>query len=568
MVKSLMLKRSGAIVLSSLLALSCKGSLGDPDGDGPGGDDGCDNCTPSGLQVAESTRFPRLSHGQWENTVRDLFGLPTPTGFSSGFSPDALGGKKFDNNTDTMSVNSTLWADYQRAAEDVAALVTGDPALLANIAPATLPTDPVARRDAFLESFLARAFRRPAPDAEVARFAAVFDEGATHYPDTDPFTSGVRLTIEAVLQAPFFLYRPELGASDEDLVPLDDWEMASKLSYTLWGTMPDQALFEAAGRGDLTKTDSLAEQVDRMLADPRASETFRHFFDQVGHGDEYPMLDKSDSLYPDVLPETGAELREELARFVSHVIDSDGGFSELVTSRTTFVTPSIARIYGIDPATLTFDEDGFAEVELDPTKRAGLLTLAGFLAWRGTPAQPDTILRGVYLSEYVVCASVGDPPDEAIGQTLGEGMTNRERVENLTGPGTCGASCHGTVINPLGYAYEHYGAAGEWRDVDNGFPIDSSASFTFDGEAKSYTNAVELAGLIAESKSAHKCFAKSWIEFTMGRDLVSEDDGLTELLGEESHAGASVREMLRALLVSDAFRYRLARSGAEGEVNP
>jgi hypothetical protein len=174
----------------------------------------------------------------------------------------------------------------------------------------------------------------------------------------------------------------------------------------------------------------------------------------------------------------------------------------------------------------------------------------------------------VYLSEYIVCASVGDPPDEAIGQTLGEGMTNRERVENLTGPGTCGASCHGTVINPLGYAFEHYGAAGEWRDVDNGFPIDSSASFSFDGETKSYTNAVELSDFVAASKSAHKCFAKSWIEFTMGRDLVSEDVGLTELIGDESHAGASVREMLRALLVSDAFRYRLARSAAEGEVNP
>jgi hypothetical protein len=565
-----MLKRSGAVlVLSSFMALSCKGSIGDPDG-GPGGDDddGCDNCTPSGLQVADSTRFPRLSHGQWENTVRDLFMLPSPTGFSAGFSPDALGGKKFDNNTDTMSVNSTLWADYQRAAEDVAALVTGDPVLLANIAPATLPTEPTARRDAFVEGFLTRAFRRPATPAEITRFASVFDEGPSHYPDSDAFTSGVRLTIEAVLQAPFFLYRPELGASDEDLVPLDDWEMASKLSYTLWDTMPDDVLFEAVQRGDLTKSDTLAVEVDRMLLDPRASETFLHFFDQLGNGNEYPMLDKSDTLYPDFLPETGAELREELARYVTRVIDSEGGFHELITSRTTFVTPSIARIYGVDPATLTFGEDGFAEIELDPTKRAGLLTLAGFLAWRGTPAQPDTILRGVFLSEYIVCASVGDPPDEAIGATLGEGMTNRERVEKLTGEGTCGASCHATVLNPLGYAFEHYGAAGEWREMDNGFPIDSSSSFTFDGETKSYANAVELAGLIAESKTAHKCFAKSWIEFTMGRDLVAEDVGLTEMIGDESHAGASVREMLRALLVSDAFRYRLARGADEGEVKP
>ncbi len=229
---------------------------------------------------------------------------------------------------------------------------------------------------------------------------------------------------------------------------------------------------------------------------------------------------------------------------------------------------SLAELYGIDPSTLTFDENGYAQVSLDPAQRAGLLTRSGFLAWRGTPAQPDTILRGVFVAKHVLCASLGDPPDEAAGATFGDQATNRERVEALTGPGTCGASCHGTVINPLGYAFENYGAAGEWRELENSLPINASASYSFGAEPQAYDNAVELSELIASSASAHRCFASSWIEFTLARDIAPEDEGLAEIVGDDSLAGASVRDMLRGLLSSDAFRYRRTDAPASEEVQP
>lgn len=563
--------RCRTLVACSLLALvSCQGTLGEPSGSGGDDDDGdgCVGCTPSGIQVAPSTRVPRLSHQQWENTVQSLFYLDAPTGFAAGFAADPLGGKTFDNNAEALEIGTALWSDYQRAAEDVATLVVGDPALLAKIAPATLPTEPAARRDAFLAAFGARAYRRALDADDTARLTGIFDLGATHYPEMDAFTAGVRLTIEAVLQSPFFLYRPELGSSEEDLVALSDFEMASRLSYALWNTMPDDLLFEAAARGDLTETDTLETEIDRLLQDPRSRETFARFFDQVSHGAEYEQLDKSDTLYPSFDANTGVEMRGELSRFVTHVVESEGSLSDLLLDRTTFVTPALAEIYGIDPGTLTFGEDGYAEVTLDTAQRAGLLTRSGFLAWRGTPAQPDTILRGVFVAKHVLCASLGDPPDEAAGATFGDQVTNRQRVEALTGEGTCGASCHGQVINPLGFAFEHYGAAGEWRDLDSGQPIDASASFTFNGQATSYQNAVELSELIASSQSAHQCFAGAWIEFTMARDLTPEDADLAELVGGDSLAGASVRDMLRGLLSSDAFRYRRTEAAASEEVQP
>ena len=567
-----MLIRGGAIaLLASLIAVSaCKGSIGDPTGGGAGSSDdgdGCVGCTPEGLEIAQSSRFPRLSHSQWENTVQDLFKLPAASGQSAGFAPDPLSGKLFDNNVVTLEVNSALWADYQRAAEEIATQVTGDDALLSNIVPAALPTEPLEKRDAFLQSFVKRAYRRPVAEAELTRIATVFDQGATHYPAMDPFTAGVRMTIEAVLQSPHFLYRAELATSEQDLVALTDYELASRLSYALWNSMPDDELFAAADRGDLSSADTLGVEIDRLLADERTSQTFRRFFDQLGHGEEYEQLDKSDSLYPTFSTETALGLREELGKFVSHVVDGGGGLSELLLDRTTFVTANTAEIYGIDPSTLSFDASGFAQVELDSSQRAGLLTRAGFLAWRGTSAQPDTILRGVYVAKSVICTPLGDPPDEAAGAMFGDEVTNRQRVEALTGPGTCGASCHGQVINPLGFAFEHYGAAGEWRDMDSGQSIDSTATFNLDGVDASYANAVELSALIAKSPSAHQCFANAWIEFALGRDLVVEDIGFSELVADESVAGAPIRDVLRALLLSDVFRYR--RTDPEiGQVGP
>lgn len=556
----------GALAAGALGA-GCTGDIGDPaDGSTDDGND-CVGCTPDGIQVVESTAFPRMSHRQWENTVQDLFGLPAPTGLSATFAPDPLGGKAFDNNNASLEVTPSLWGDYQEAAEEVAETVTSDPALLAKVVPADLPSDSAQAARAFIEAFGKRAYRRPLTTAEVDELAALFDLGPTHYPDLDPFTAGVRLTLEGILQSPFFVYRPEIDGQVEgnQLVALDDWEMASRLSYTLWNTMPDDELFTAAENGELTSDEGLQTQIDRLLASDRARDMVKSFYDQLGYAQQYEHLSKSPTLYPDFDEAVGADMREELQRFVDDVImNENGGVAELLTSRTTFVTESLAEIYGIDPSSLTFDADGFAKVELDPKQRSGLLTRAGFLAWRGTSSQPDTILRGVYINRRIICQELGDPPDAAMGAMLGDEETNRERVEALTGAGTCGSTCHGTFIDPIGYAFEGYGAIGEWRDQDNGHPVDATSTFPFREGAQSYDGAVQLSEILAQSPQVHECMSRYWIEYVLARDVVDADGSLIDQLAEESEGGASVKEVLSHLLSSAAFRYRLAAT----EVQP
>jgi hypothetical protein len=437
----------------------------------------------------------------------------------------------------------------------VAALVTGDAGLMAKLPGAGDATE-------FVEDFGARVFRRPLTEDEVAEKKALFDKGAELYPDLDAFTAGVRLSIEGFLQSPHFVYRAELATTDagDGLVELSSYEVASRISYALWNTMPDTTLFEAAASGDLDTQAGLEEQVDRLLDSDRAKETMRVFFDELYEAEQYENLSKAPTKYPDWDPALGAQMRMELSKFVSHVVfDLKGGAREVLTSTTTFVTPELAAIYGIPEGELgTPDADGFSQVELDPTERAGLLTRLGFLAWKGTETQPDSILRGVFMTRKIICQHLGDPPDEAMGAELGDEKTNRQKVEALTGEGTCGASCHGTFINPAGFALEHYGAIGEWRAEDNGEAIDSSASFPFEGGDKSYADAVEWSNVLADSPQVHRCYSGFWVEYLMGRSKDEKrDDVLIEKLAEVSKDGSTL-DVVRALLISDAIRFRLA----------
>jgi hypothetical protein len=553
-----------ALCLAAMASFAaCTGQIGgDDDGASTlgGGDDECVGCTESGLQVAPQTRFPRLSHRQWELTVADLFGLDEPTGLSATFAQD-LQTTTFDNNFEKLSVPPALWQSYQTAAEDLALLVTADPTLLSRITPADLPVAEPDRGRTFVERFGERAYRRPLSNDEIDTLLAAYAQGPTAYPGDEPFAASVRVTIEAALQSPLFLYRGELGteADGRGLIALSDWEVASRLSYALWDTMPDDALFDAARSGALATPEGLRAEVERLVDSPRAHETRVRFVDQLLKGDQAEHIEKSLELFPFFDAELGVELRLELARFAEHVLlEEDGGIAELLTSRTAFVTPRTAQVYGLDPATLpAADERGFSRVELDPAERSGVLTRGAFLAWKGTATEPDTILRGVFINRRILCQDLGDPPDEAIGAELPEGGTGRERVEALTGDGTCGQGCHSSFINPIGYAFEHYDAIGGYRTTDAGKPVDAASSFPFLEGERSFADAIELSDVLAESLQVHRCYAGFWVEHALGRARTEADEALVEQVAERSLAGASTRDLFVDILSSDVLRYRL-----------
>jgi len=528
--------------------LGCVGNLGDAADNGP--------ATHAGVAVV-TNRFPRLTHEQWELTVMDLFGLDAPTGLSASFSSDPLGGKVFDNDQSALQITPSLWRDYQSAAETVAADLTSVRRRHVWGAPGESPR-------AFIAYYGKRAFRRPLTDDEINARLSLFASGAATHPELDPFAAGVRVCIAELLQSPYFLYRPELDLEPSltNLQPLNDWEIASRLSYAIWNSMPDGELFRAAEAGELSTPTGFHRQVERMLDAPRARASAHRFFDQLYQGNQYESLDKSPA---NTLFTPGAgighQMRLELGKFTDNVYANGGGLRELLTSTTTFVTPKLAELYGVmqerdKPSVLgRADSDGFSRLELDPTRRAGLLTLSGFLAWKGLDVEPNTIQRGVFINRRITCTSLPPPPPAAAGATFGDQPTDRERVNALTGPGTCGAGCHATTINPAGYAFEHYGAMGDFRTNDEGYPIDAAASYPFEDGAIQYDGAVEFSQALVKKLKVHACFTGYVVEYITGRGPVAGDIALANELANQSLAGASARDLFAATVESDAFRY-------------
>lgn len=512
---------------------------------------------PAPVPVVERAtgQFPRLSHAEWELTVVDLLHLDAPTGLSASFTPDPLGGKAFDNHRSVLLVSPGQFLEYQSAAEAVADQVTRDPTLLSRIVPADSFPDADVKARAFLAVFGLHAFRRPLTADELRARLALFAEGALLYPSLDPFVAGVRLSVAAFLQSPHFLYRTELkqDPAAEPALPLDDFQFASRLSYAVWNSMPDEELFRAASAGELTTPAGLHAQASRLLQSPRAVAAARRFFDQLYDGDQYQTLS---TLHFGFADEVEIDLRTELGKFTADVFEQGGGVRELLTSTTTFLSPRIAPMYAFPPEGLTDpDAEGFSRVQLEPSERSGLLTRIGFLAWKGRSSAPNTIQRGAFIARRIICQPLPEPPPAARTATFGSQPTNRARVEALTGPGTCGGGCHGAYLNPAGFAFERYDAIGEYRNFDNDVPIDSSATFPFAEGKVAFTDAISFSAALAGSSQVHACFSGYLFEYLVGRERTPADDPLVAQLAQRSLSGASMRELMAQVIESDALRY-------------
>ncbi len=558
------------VVASVLAAPGCYTGVGDSAGGADGGADAGEGGTagtagdaddagegPSGDELpAPTTRLYRLTHPQWENTVQDLFYLPEPTGLSADFRTDpSIGGFIFDNNAATLEVDQALWQSYQRAAVQVAEQVTTDPALLAAILPPDAG-DAAARAQTLVQELGLRAYRRPLTDAEVDELVALFDAAPPLYDGVDPFTAGVRLLIETILQSPHFLYRVELSnTADGDVIPLGDFEIASRLSYFLWNSMPDDELLDAAADASLTDSDVLGEQTLRLLDDVRARAVVEHFHDQVFEVERFGNADPSPAFYPDAPANLGELATEEYKRYIEDVVFvRDGGIADMLTSNETFVNADVARIYGL-PGTYGAE---FEKATLDPTQRAGILTQLGFLVANATTANPDPIHRGVFVAKRLACMNIAAPPNGVPPLPPSEGRSNRQTVQDHTEqPGSSCVGCHLNIINPFGFPFENYDSVGAWRTEDGTFTVDPAATVLLDEESVPVANAVELAAALAASPSVHSCYMKHWVEFAFGRPSGDEDEAFASRVGEASQAGGMpVRELLVEIVKSNAFRNR------------
>jgi hypothetical protein len=493
----------------------------------------------------------RLSHTQYEHTVRDLLGLSEPLG--STFPPDALNGFGFET-SNAFQVDARLGPQYRSMAEALAARVARDAALLDHVA----PCDGIraACRDPFLVAFGERAFRRPLTSADLDAYRALFDSGAAFYSSGDAFRDGVRLTIEAMLQAPEFLYRAESGEQigPDGRIRLDDFELASRLSYFLFDSMPDEELFAAARAGRLSTPDQVEAQARRMLAQPRVLDKLTAFHEQAWGFGRFGGISPDQTRYPDLPRGFVWRVRQAALLFVRDVLRSGGGLEELLTAPYAYVDSGLAPVYGVPaPDALAQAPRGrFARVEFDRSERAGLLMQLGYLASNSYSSSTDPIHRGLFVIRNLLCRNIPDPPPGATTTPAPETdrpiVTTRDEVSLVTGQSFC-PTCH-SEINAPGFAFEGFDAIGQKRGTDNGAPVDTASSMVLDGEVVQFDGPTQLVERLARSREAHRCYSRRWLEFAYGRPLAESDVPTLDAMAAESRP---IADLIIAIVRSPAF---------------
>jgi hypothetical protein len=553
---------------AALLSLACSGKVGDG-GAAPGGTGGTSGTAGSASGgggsgsgnggggatngVAATTRVARLTHAQYQSTVAELFGITDRP--SDAFAPDAANGFAFTTSVD-YRVDGRLGGQYRSTAEDLAARVAADQAIFSRVVPCT--TTDAACQTAFITSFGERAFRRPLGADETMRFSALFAQGATLVGSGDAFKDGVRLVVEAMLQSPQFLYRTEL--SDDvgagGLIALDDWEIASRLSYLAWDSMPDAELFTAAREGKLHTPEQVSAAAARLLAEPRALAKLVSFHEQAWRFSEYARIGPDRSEYPNA-PQNLAELvYPATTRFVQDVVESGGGLSELLTAPYAYADSALAPLYGKSVS------GALSRIDLDPTVRKGILMQVGHLASHAYAVKTDPIHRGLFVVRDILCRTIDDPPPGAsmtpLPPTTEPIETTREEISLLTGQGDC-VGCH-SEINPPGFAFENFDAAGQVRTMEGGVNVDTTGELELDGTVLAFQNALTLVDALAASSEAKSCYVAKWLEFSYGRKSVASDQAVRTALAAES---LGARAIVSRITTTPAFLQR-----APNEVAP
>jgi hypothetical protein len=525
-----------------------EGGSGGTDGDtGPVASCETPNAGPTSLR--------RLTAQQYANTVRELVGYSGDAALA--FSPDERVGP-FHSNVGAP-ISEIQVEQYMDAAEEIATFAIEDLGGLLPCDPATVGEDECAAQ--FIAAFGPRAYRRPLDPTDTARLVAVYEEGKAQ----GGFSDGIRLVVQAALQSPWFLYHMEFGAeglNDGSTVRLTGHELASRLSYFLWNTMPDDALFAAAGAGTLDDPSGIADQVDRMLADERARETIAEFHVQWLGVDEIASLEKDGDAFPNYSPDLAAAMRAETAAFTSHlVLDGDASFATLLSADYTMTEdPGLLALYGI---TLPPDHVPGDPVPLPAGQRMGVLTHASVLAEHAHVNQTSPVHRGKVVRENLLCQPLPPPPPDVdnVPPSPDPDATTRERFEQHREDPSC-AGCH-RLLDPIGFVFEHYDAIGQWRDLEGGLAIDASGELLDTDVDRPLDGALELASALAQSDDVKRCMTRQWLRFSLGRNE-TEDDLCTNEGLEQSFvdSGGDIRELIRQVALSDAFRHRKAEIAA------
>ncbi len=564
------------VVASQLAALGCAGSeqsgvegqetsssggqetgaMGGPTGstDTPESSTGQETAgTPDGVPAVDEPSpayIRRLTHREYDNTIAHLFpalGLKLEPTFEADLAQDG-----FTNNAAAQNVSPTLTEQYVVAAETVSEAVVKDLDGLLACDAALLEESACVQ--AFIDDFGSHAWRRPLEESEKTKAFKLFSDVRAEA----ELDIAVRALIEYFLIAPHFIYLLEpipAGGQPGAVAPLTAWELATRLSYFLLGSMPDDALFAAAASGELATAEGVAAQARRLLALDAARERIGLFYEEWLRLRNIDRLKKDPVMFPDFDLSIGPLMRDQVKLFAQSIIlDQNGSAKDLLTSSSTFLSPELAPYYGTSVAG---EAGAFLQesVALDPSQRAGLLTHVAVLATLAHNNQTDPVHRGKFVRNGILCEDVLPPPPGVVISIpeVEPGTSTRERFRIHQENPVC-RKCH-EFMDPIGLGFENYDAVGQWRIEDAGQPIDASGEVVGTDVEGTFNGAVELANQLAESDQVMECMTRTWLRFALGRSETAGDEGAIQAAGAEfESSGYVMKELLVALTRTNTFR--------------
>jgi hypothetical protein len=516
------------------------------------------------LEAIEGIRDPgpsliqRLTRRQYNNTIRDLLGVDTRP--ADAFPSDGGGGAGFDNNASTLFVPPILMEKYLAAAARV--LEQADPPRYIIARPGPSVSREAAARHC-ITAFARRAFRRPVGDAEVDRLLRLFQRADARGAEFEP---AVRLALRAALVSPSFLYlveqdrprdreRTPSGSAGDGFGRLSDHELACRLSYFLWSSMPDAELFDLADSGRLHEPEVLDGQVRRMLADGKSRALAADFAGQwLRVGSLVELAEPDPRLFPEFTPELRTAMVEEPIAYFHALLREDRPILELVDSDYTYLNELLARHYGIEGVA----GPEFRRIALKDRNRGGVLGMAAVLTLTSYPRRTSPVLRGKWVLEELL--GTPPPPPPAMVKALPaddrirDGMSFRQRLELHRKDANC-ASCH-SRLDPLGFGLENYDVLGRWRDQISGQPVDASGKLTGGEE---FVGPAELKQILVGTKDTLfvRNLAERMLSYALRRGIEYYDTpAVKQVVAELEANDLRATALIAAVVKSLPFQYR------------
>ena len=497
----------------------------------------------------------RLNRNEYNNTMRDLFGVDFRPG--KDFPADGAGGEGFDNVGDALFLPPVLMEKYIAAARSVVDAVYASEALKRRVIfvqpkPKTGPADAARQVLTFHASL---AFRRRIAEEEIGPMLKLVEKVVAR---GDSFDEALRGPLQAMLIHPAFLFRSEDDPAGKDQWPVSGFELATRLSYFLWASMPDRALFQLADQGKLSDAAVLRAQVDRMLADPRAETLARHFAGQwLGFDDLRETAAPDPKRFPTFTPTLRIAMYRESTEFFNYVLQQNRPATELLDANYTFLNADLAAHYGIAGVTGA----AMQKVSLTDRQRGGIIGQAAIMTVTSLPLRTSPVKRGKYILETLLGTPPPPPPQNAgvlpADDKTPDGLTFREQLERHRKVASC-AGCH-AKIDPLGFGLENFDAIGHWRTKDaNGKPVDSKAELPGGG---AFSTPAELkAQLMKSSDLFCRQLCRKLLAYALGRPLDYYDEPVIAALYETlKRSQYQLKPVIQAIVSSYPFQNRSAK---------